>query len=124
MLEELIKGKIDIFLITETKLDKSFPSGQFEIKGYSTAFRVDGNQNAWSLLLYVREDISCKILKDYTPEKPLENLFVEINVRLRKWLISCLYNPKTILIADHWHCIVGELISILQSMTILLFLVI
>ena len=46
MLEELIKDKIDIFLITETKLDKSFPSWQFVIKGYSTAFRLDGNQNA------------------------------------------------------------------------------
>ena len=27
MLEELIKDKIDIFLISETKLDSSFPSG-------------------------------------------------------------------------------------------------
>ena len=38
MLEELIKDKIDIFLISETKLDSSFPSGQFVIKGYSTPF--------------------------------------------------------------------------------------
>ena len=41
MLEELIKDKIEIFLISETKLDSSFPSGQFIIKGYSTPFRLD-----------------------------------------------------------------------------------
>ena len=40
MLEELIKDKTDIFLISETKLDSSFPSGQFLIKGYSTPFRL------------------------------------------------------------------------------------
>ena len=33
MLEELIKDKIEIFLISETKLDSSFPSGQFVTKG-------------------------------------------------------------------------------------------
>ena len=57
MLEELIKNKIEIFLISETKLDSSFPSGQFVIKGYSTSFRLHRNQNVGGLLLYVREDI-------------------------------------------------------------------
>ena len=36
MLEETIKDKIDIFLISETKLDSYFPSGQFVIKGQNT----------------------------------------------------------------------------------------
>ena len=124
MLEELIKYKIDIFLISETRLNSSFPSGKFVIKGYSTHFRLGRNQNGGALLLYVREGIPCKILKEYTPEKPIENFFVEINLRSRKLLLSRSYNPKTNLIADHLHCIGRELISILQSMAILLFLVI
>ena len=41
----------------------------------------------------------------YTPEKPTENVFVEINLRSIKWLLSCLYNPDTNLIADHLHYI-------------------
>ena len=45
MLEELIKDKIDIFLIFETKLDIPFPSAQFLIESYSTPFRLDRNQN-------------------------------------------------------------------------------
>ena len=105
MQEELIKDKIDIFLISETKLDSSFPSGQFVIKGYSKIFRLDRNQNGEGLLLYVREDIPCKISKEYTPEKPIENLFVEINLRSRKWLLSCSYNREKNLIVDHLHCI-------------------
>ena len=43
MLEEIIKDKTDIFLISETKLNWSFPAGQFLIKGYSAPFRVDIN---------------------------------------------------------------------------------
>ena len=45
MLEEIIKDKIDIFLISKRKLDSSFSSAQFLIKGYSTPFRLDRNQN-------------------------------------------------------------------------------
>ena len=66
-------------LISEAKHDSSFPSGQFLIKGYSAPLRLDRNQNGGVLLLYVREDIPCNILKEYTPEKPIGNLFAEIN---------------------------------------------
>ena len=75
MQEELIKDKTEIFLISETKLDSSFRSGQFATKGYITPFRLDRNRNGGGLLFYVREDIPCKILKEYTPEKPIENFF-------------------------------------------------
>ena len=61
MLEELIKDKIDILTVSETNFD-SF----FEIKGYNTPFRLDRNPNGGGLLLYVREDIPFKILKEYT----------------------------------------------------------
>ena len=74
------------------------------IKGYNTPFRLERNQNEGGLLLYVREDIPCKILKEYTPEKPIENIFVEINLRARKWPLSSSYNTKKKLIVDHLHC--------------------
>ena len=59
MLEERIKDKIDMFLISETKLNRSYPAGQFLIKGYSTPFRLDVNQKGGGLLFNVREDIPC-----------------------------------------------------------------
>ena len=36
MSEELVKGKIEIFLLTENKLDKTFPNEQLEIQDYRT----------------------------------------------------------------------------------------
>ena len=56
-------GNIDILLITETKLDITFPSSQFLLKGYSEPFRLDRNQHGGGLLVYRREDIPCLIAK-------------------------------------------------------------
>ena len=105
MLQGVIKDRVDIFLVSETKIDKSFPVGQFLIKGYSTPFRLDRNQRGGGLLLYVREDIPCKILNEYSSEKAIESFFVEINLRSKKWLLSCSYNPSINLIAEHLHSI-------------------
>ena len=37
----LIGGKIDILMISETKLDATFPTNLFFIRGYSTVYRLD-----------------------------------------------------------------------------------
>ena len=49
-------------MISETKLDESFPIGQFLIDGCSVPFRLDRNKNGGGILLYVREDIPSKLL--------------------------------------------------------------
>ena len=36
-----VKGKIDILMISETKIDESFPNGNFIIEGFSTPYRLD-----------------------------------------------------------------------------------
>ena len=41
MLSEMITGFVDVFMISETNLDDSFPGDQFFIKGYHTPFRFD-----------------------------------------------------------------------------------
>ena len=40
---EQITGNIDILMISDTKLDSSFPTGQFLINGYIEPFRIDRN---------------------------------------------------------------------------------
>ena len=40
-LKSIINGNIDILVITETKIDQSFPICQFFIEGYSPSFRLD-----------------------------------------------------------------------------------
>ena len=36
-----VKGKIDALMISETKIDESFPKGNFLIEGFSTPYRLD-----------------------------------------------------------------------------------
>ena len=41
LLMNVIKNEIDIFMISETKIDNSFPISQFTMTGYSIPFRLD-----------------------------------------------------------------------------------
>ena len=50
-------------MISETKIDNSFPISQFTMTGYSIPFRFDRTSHGGKILLFVREDISCKIMK-------------------------------------------------------------
>ena len=43
LLGDMIKDKIDILLISETKIDQSFPKEQFRLNGYSDPYRLDRN---------------------------------------------------------------------------------
>ena len=72
LLADQIKGNIDVLAISETKLDDSFPAGQFKIPGYASPFRLDRNQNGDGILVFVREDIAVKFLSS---EENLLKLF-------------------------------------------------
>ena len=50
MLSDQIKGNIDILLVSETKIDDSFPNGNFLIDGFSTPYRLDRNSNGGGLM--------------------------------------------------------------------------
>ena len=48
-------------MISESKLENSFPDGQFLIEGYSAPFRLDQNKHAGGIMLHVRNDIPTKL---------------------------------------------------------------
>ena len=50
----MVENNPDTLLISETKLDDSFPSGQFEIGEFSMPYRYDRNSMGGGLLLYIR----------------------------------------------------------------------
>ena len=58
----IIDTNIDILLISETKLDDSFSSAQFRLKGLFTPYRLDRNSNGGGILLHLREGIQSSIL--------------------------------------------------------------
>ena len=75
----MVENNADMLLISETKLDDSFPSGQFKICGFSMSYRYDRNSMGGGILLYIRDDIPTKLLK-HDFGNNIENLSVEINV--------------------------------------------
>ena len=81
-LTEMVKGFVDIFLISESKLDDSFPEGQFIIDGYHALFRFDLHGNGGGLLLYVREDIPAKVLHSDFPAT--ESFYAEIMLHKKR----------------------------------------
>ena len=48
-------------MLSESKLDDSFPLGQFLIDDFHTSFRFDCNKNVGGIMLYVREDIPARV---------------------------------------------------------------
>ena len=87
-------------MISETKLDDSFPTAQFLIKGFSAPYRFDRNSKGGGLLLYIREDIPSKILT-YSSKCDIETPLVETNLRKRKWLLNGSYSPNKSQISHH-----------------------
>ena len=71
-----VKGNFDVLMITETKLDDSFPTMQFNIEGYYT-FRLDRNEYGGGILLYVRDDIPSKFIP--MKNSTIEGFFIELN---------------------------------------------
>ena len=80
---EQIKVSIDVFKVSEKKLEHSFPERQF--------LRFHRNRIGGRITLYLRKDISAKLLSHDFPSA--ESFFIEINLHKKKWLINCSYNP-------------------------------
>ena len=108
-LTEMVKGFVDIFLISESKLDDSFPEGQFTIDGYHAPFMFDRHGNGGGLLLYVREDIPAKVLHSDFPAA--ESFYAEIILHKKRWLINCSYNPHKNNICRHLEVVTKTLDS-------------
>ena len=86
-------------MISETKIDDSFPLGNFLIGGFSKPYRLDRDSLDVGILLYVREDIPTNLFEVET--KPIEGFYVEIDLRNDKWLVNCSYNPHRNMIGNH-----------------------
>ena len=50
-------------------------------------------------MLFLRENIPAKLIDSEAP--PVEGLYVEVNLRKQKWLISCFYNSNKPMISQH-----------------------
>ncbi len=56
LIESLQNSVLDILMLQETKLDDSFPEGQFVTDGFRL-YRKDVTSNAGGIMMYVRSDL-------------------------------------------------------------------
>ena len=75
-----MNNNADIPMISETKIDETFPNAQFCTDRYSTSYHLLRNSNGGGNLLYVREDIPSKMLKAHL-QVTFEGFFIEINFK-------------------------------------------
>ena len=101
LLSYLIDGKVDIFLISETKIDGTFPTSQFLMSGYSNVYRLDRNDKGGGIMLFVKDNLITFPVSGFCFSEKKQIFCLELNLRKQIWLIFCCYNPHKHLIKDH-----------------------
>ena len=91
----MVSGYFDVIIVTETKLDDSFPKAPFCIDGFSIPYRLDRNRNGGGLIIYVQDDIPSKMLTKHNFPENIEAAFIELNFRKCKWLLCATYRAPS-----------------------------
>ena len=91
LLGDIIQDKVDILLVSETKINDSFPTAQFKLNGFDTPYRLDRTKSGGGLLFYFRKDITTKRIS--LVSEGIECILVEMTISKKKWFIAGLYNP-------------------------------
>ena len=111
---DLIRGQVDILLVSETKLNKSFPPAQFALEGFADPpCRLDRNIHGGGLLLYIRDDITIKPLK--LVSTGIECIILEVSIAKKKWLLMGIYNPQKYLTSSFLNILSSNLDHYLPS---------
>ena len=84
----------DYLVLSETKLDDSFPSAQFNLPNYEIRARRDRDKNGGGLTEFVKKGLICKKLKIFEPRES-EYICFEITVSKKKWLCFSIYRPPS-----------------------------
>ena len=91
---DLVAKKLDLFLISETKIDSSFPDAQFSHEGYSKPHRKDRSLGGGCLLMYVNDNIPSRKLNEHSLPADIEIMCVELNLKKQKWIVIGIYRPQ------------------------------
>ena len=93
-LHKTVLNKTDILLLSETKIDDSFPNSQFYAEGFKM-YRKDRIKTRGGLLLYVNENLPGKIINSYKFKENSEIIVFEFSVSNKKWLLLGNYRPPS-----------------------------
>ena len=93
-LKEVVSNYVDILVIPETKIDKSFPKAQFIIEGFHKPLRLDISDKSGGLLV-VRSHLLSRQLTKFKIPSDIQAIPFEFNMRKEKWLFLCIHKPPS-----------------------------
>ena len=86
--------KLDVMVLSETKLDESYKQEIIDIDGYSCV-RQDKRSNSGGLLVYISNDIPYSFGNISICNDDIECISIELNISDEKVLLLCMYkNPR------------------------------
>ena len=86
MLTNSVTEYIDILMISETKLDNTFPYALHHLKDFSNPYRLDRNCHGGGILVYVRDNIPSNLVKLDQNFENFEGFFIELELsKKNKW---------------------------------------
>lgn len=99
--EMLQKDLVDIFVISETKLDETFSNALFAVRNFST-YRCDRNARGGGVIIFVNSAIPHCINNELTSyiTNGIEGMVLEFTLGKCKWFLSALYKPPAIKNSD------------------------
>ena len=83
---------LDYFVLSETKLDESFPTAQFTLEGYEIRSRKDRGKYGGGLIEFVKDGFICKTIPECTSDK-IECICSEFIISKNKWICFSIYRP-------------------------------
>ena len=92
--QQIVLSKTDILLLSETKINNSFPNCQFLAEGFKM-YRKDRTKTGGGLSLYVNENLPGKITNSYKFKENSEIILFEFSVSNKKWLLLGNYRPPS-----------------------------
>ena len=95
--EILYNEYVDILGLSETKLDGSFSSAQYNVPDY-TMHRNDRNARGGGLMLYVKSSVPHRLRRDISCDanSAVESMVVEIKLKCEKIFIILIYKPPNV----------------------------
>ena len=123
-LKLIVNENVDILCIAETKIDESFPTAQFILRGYHKPYHLGIPDKQGGLLIYIKAHLPSRLLSNLISPKDIQAVPFELNLRKEKWMFVCIYRPpkqdsqyfleNLSLIIDHYsiiydnHIILGD----------------
>jgi hypothetical protein len=93
----LTGSSLDVFALSETKLDESFTMSQFQVSQYSL-YRRDRNAYGGGVMVFIKNIIPHCCRNDFQNlmVNQVEGIVLELTISKNKWLICLLYKPPNV----------------------------